>query len=581
MTGPSSELRSLVSGLNRRADIRYYLTAGTGEFWRPSWAFTTPKGDGPDRSAVASILDCAGERAAFADQEVQAIESWIAAPGSAQKRLVLETIGAPSQDDLAFWQACRLRLRSTRATMLVLRHDPGPAQGGQAQPQAKEILLGLLLSGGYAWAREFDRWAALRRWDASVIEACTSTRDTTSGRLYTYAGLREKAQAWHVFEASAPATVEELARMVVATQADPLLASAALVSDVCLALAALSPLACAEAAAHPRGIARYGRQLFHRGRHDRWKRIEKATAATCFLAAVLVNRKRITPATATAILNLTEHLGVDADVRSLFAYTLGQRLAKDDHEDDWTASIRCFDYVHACHRAHPHDYVGLDATRHAAAYNGAALAHLRLGDHAGSIEAELAALDALAEPGVLETGLYEQQVLVLANLGRVYGQTGQTQQALDCYRLSWRIAAEDDSLGGLAHAGAGLVRLLVEAGEFGEAERVTADLLRSYDSAEGPGRHIERAVVGSCWVLADRSLSAGDVRSAAEWYAEAVHRMTPGRPKVIESIIQNLGRHAEAGPVMEVLETALAEHRATAADLESLRGLLEEREADD
>lgn len=586
VTGSSATLRTVADDLSGRADVRYYLTAGAGRFGRPSWAFGRRDDEQlrpelADRSVIASVLDCDELRAMCVEEEIQAIQSWFAAPGEGPKRLVLETFGAPSRDDVAFWQACRLRLPPSRASMLVLRHDPYDSLDRQDDCQRTEILLTLLLAGGYAWAWEFDRWAELRHWEQGATETSTSSRGTAHGRLVTYAGSRERAQARQTFRALDPAVVEELATLVVATQPDPLLPSAALVPDPSLALRAFGRLACAQAAGNLSGIAEYGKNLFRRGRNHGWNGITKCTAATFWLAALLAERKQVSPTAARTMLNLAEQFGVDADVRSLFAYALGQRLAKDHRADRWTASVRCFDYVHACHRADPPEYAGVGASRHAAAYNGAALAHLRLGDHDGSIKEELAALDALAEPGVLESGgLYEQQVLVLANLARVYERSGRTEPALDCYRLGWRVSTECGSLAGMAYAATGLVRLLVETDADEEAKQVTTDLLASYDSTSTRGRDIERGVVGSCCVLADRCLSAGDVRAAAGWYEKAARRMRRGVPDMIEGMARNIRAHTEATPVLEFLSAELAAHQAIAADLEALLALLEEGERD-
>lgn len=591
----SKEILPIVASIGEgleQGNIRYYLSAGTGRFERPSWGFGSrrviPKSPRTDRSLVEGMLYCREEREAFVEREIRAVESWYVNADGAPRCLVMELLGSPSRDDVAFYQACRLRLRkevTALRSMVVLRHD-APAEFDNcempANRQADEILLTLLLSGGYVWAPEFERWSTLRGWEQELIVALTSTRESEHSRLYTYAGSCQRSQAWAAYRVAGQMVVTELAAMVVSVQTEPSIATAALVENPELALEAFSRFGCAEAANGRRCISLYGRNLFRNGWKRRWTGISKRAAATFSLTAIVADRKRISSAAAGALLNLAERFEVDTDVRSLLAYSLGQLLAKDTSPQSWAASVRCFEYVRACLRAKVAMNPETEGSLIAASYNGAALVYYRAGDHRGAVAAELAALDALTAPGVLEKGhLYEQQVLLLTNLAKVHSAKKESRkEALACYRQAWHIATSAESLAGMAYVAADLVKSLIGVGEHAEAETVTKELLRQYDAVANASENFERAVVAAHWTLADVNLAKGAVQVAADWYADGVRCIQRAVPDVIDRIIQNLRQQPEmpSVSVMGILEKELTAHRAIAADLRALMDLLEERE---
>jgi tetratricopeptide (TPR) repeat protein len=277
------------------------------------------------------------------------------------------------------------------------------------------------------------------------------------------------------------------------------------------------------------------------------------------------------------VLRLAERYGVDADSRSLLASSLAQLLVKDTDAQCRAASLPLFEYAAANVPASGSAGRPIAASRVAAACNGAALAYYREGDHREAVAAERAGLDALATPGVLAEGnLYEQEVLLLTNLGRVHQARTETRAtALDCYWRAWRIASDRESLGGMAYAGGDLVRTLIKAGNYEEAERVTNQLLRRYGASPN-APEAERTVVASCLRLAEVHLARGAVQASAQWYAEAVQRMNRAAPDVIDGILRNLRRQDQPPPVqiMELLAAEQEAHRAAAADLRALLGLL-------
>jgi hypothetical protein len=586
---PSEEIVTIVGALADRLGpeaLRHYLSDGAGRFSRPPWAF----GHGRARAVppepatgtlVSSLLNGRQEREEAARREVRAVDSWLADADGSRKCLVLEVLGPPSRDDVAFWQACRLRLRgSARVSMAVLQHEDASPDGEAAVlsgAQADEIALVLLLSGGYAWAPAFERYSALRGWDQAVIEAVTSSREGARGGLITYAHSSQRSRARGVFAATTGPVVAELAAMVVSVQPEPSITVAALVRDPALAVRALSPLGCALAATRRRYLSQYGREVFRRGRDGRWAAVPEQVAAAVFLAAFVADQTRVSPQLADAVLRLAERHAVDADSRSLLAASLGQLLAKDTDAHCRASSIPLFGYAAAHVPAGGADEGPKAASRVAAAHNGAALAYYRAGDHRGAVAAERAGLDALAAPGVLADGnLYDQQILLLTNLGRVCSGRPESQaQALDCYRRAWRIASDQESAGGMAYAGRDLVPALIRAGDHEEAERVTNELLRQWDASPG-APEAERTVVASCLRLADIQLARGAVQASAQWYAEAVRRMNRAAPDMIDGIVRNLRRQDRPplAATMQLLAAEREDHRAAAADLRALRDLL-------
>jgi hypothetical protein len=584
----SAEIESIVRALGEHAGrdgLRHYLSDGTGPFARAPWAFGP--GRVPDaapmatRTLVNNLLHGREEQAEAARREVRAVESWLTGSSAARNCLVLETFGAPNREDVAFLQACRVRLQgSAGLSIVVLQHedaDPGSQGTMPSGIQADEVVLVLMLSGGYAWAPAFESYSAARGWDRDVIGAVTSTRDGHCGGLFTYAGPAQRSHARNVYADTAPVLVAELAALVVSVQREPSIAVAAQVEDPVLAVRALSAHGCALVAASGRHLSQYGRAVFRRSRDQRWAAIPKQVAAAVFLAGIVADRSSASPRLADAVLRLAEQCGVAADSRSLLAASVAQLLVKDGDSRCRAASLSVFEYAAAHAPASRAADAAVAASRVAAACNGAALAYYRAGDHLGAAAAERAGLDALAAPGVLAEGnLYEQEVLLLTNLGRVYrGHAESRTAALDCCWRAWRIASDRASLDSMAYAGGDLVPLLIGAGDYEEAERVTNQLLGRYDTAPATPTG-ERTVVACCLRLADVHLASGAVQKSAQWYAAAVHRMNRAAPDMIDGILRNLRQQDQPLPagILRTLEDQRDAHRAAAADLRTLLSLL-------
>src|SRR5262245_50411000 len=184
------ELPSFLRGLDgriRQGEVRYYLCAGAGPFRRPPWS-SGPVARGetvPEATRlpiVESILYCREAREAALERELRSLHEWAGRSGG-PPTLVLETIGAPGNDEVAFLQACRLRVPSVRLT--VVRHV-APASG-TASPAACELLLGLLLAGGSVSASELGEWSKLRGWAPDGLDGLTSTSNDPAGSWHTYA----------------------------------------------------------------------------------------------------------------------------------------------------------------------------------------------------------------------------------------------------------------------------------------------------------------------------------------------------------------------------------------------------------
>jgi hypothetical protein len=541
----SNVIRSLVAELDH--DIAYCLSAGNGEFRLPPWPDEPEPATCSDMAMAASILNWReNQQAALA----AAVESWLAAGA---KRLVLEAIGSPGSDHIAFLQGCRRLLPEASPPVLVLLHEPSGLLH-PPEPDAAEILLALSLSGGSMNAEQFGALAGTRGWDPSAVAALTSTRRA----VRTYAGADEWRWARTAEKAADARLVQELAGAVAANCPRLPAATLALTADPIQAL----PLFRVRSAG-PAIVAAYGRRLWRAG-------APKQMAGTMRLAAWVAGRSRVSPEGAQSLLRAAERVGIGEPVRSLFAFALGQVLAKDPEPGRKTASLRCFDYVRACEAETPE----ARASHAATAYNGAGLALMGAGDVEAAVAAERSGLAALEDPGTVERGgLHEQKILILTNLAKLYRRLGETQPALACCRHAWLIAQSRGSLSGLAYAAADLVRGLIDAGDRAEAEVVTMTLLRRFEAARLYRPASERSAVGCCLALADLSLSAGEVAAAAGWYAKAVRRMHRGNPAFVGAIIENLSRMSPSDPAVEFLRAEQAAHEAVANDLRALLSL--------
>lgn len=542
VTAESALIENEVHALLVRTDVRYRLAAGTGAHARPLWSFgARPGSPGP---VAMRVLSSAEDRQA-------AIEREIASLAAADGLVVTEVIGTPSADDVRFWQACRTRLPHG---LVVLRHEAAPPDRPFDQHD-EEVLLTLLLCGGYAWSPEFEGWATARGWNLRHLNRVVSRRECAEGVLYTYAGARDWSRAGAIRAAADPELLADLASMVVATQPDPLVATAAHLANPSFALAAGARLGFADS---PDAITSYARTLF---RNARKTRIPRADTAAVYLAALAVGR--VSEATARLILQAAQRNEVDVAVQAQLACQLGQSLAKANNAE---ASIRCFDHARRCLESAMDPEVAGSGT--AAAHNGAALARYRTGDRGGAVRAELAALAELTAPGVADQGhLVEQQVLLLTNLAAV------SPSPVSHYWQAWRLASEADSLPAMAYVAPGLVRAV------GDAD-VVRRLLDRYDAAPIPPKSVERAVVACCFALADKALSSGDIAGAADWYVDAVRRMHRAGPAVITAIMRNLSGHGNPpADAMSSLAEQLHLHEVMAADLSTLLGLLEPADA--
>lgn len=566
-----------------RDNIRYHLSGGAGPFGRAVWRGGPAERPASDVDLALRLLRCREEREARLLLAARAVRSWLAGADGAPRAVVVELPGPPTHDDVRFLQECRIRLaRGDLQTMTVLRHTPvGAAPVVPAGRHTDEILLALRLCGGFADAEEFERWRRSRGWDAELVAALTSTRDCPEGtlRLPVDASLLERARLVHA--AADPMLVTELATEIVSGSAAPPLATAALVGDPAVALAAFTAGAAAEVADRGRVLSRYAGTLYRRARARGFAGVSPATVATAYLAAVVADRRRITGPAAEVVLATAERAGVAPPVRALLAYGLGQLLAKDADPAVRAAGVRCFEHANRAHGpAAATDPAA--ASRLAASFNGAALVRYRGKDREGAASTMRAALDALEAPGPSRRDLgdlNDQQILLLTNLGKLFkGDPATRSEALGAYRRAWRAATTASSLAGATYVVTDLVRTLAAAGEDAEAEAVVEEFVRLYDRAEDPGRSSERALSAVCWGLADQRLAAGATPDAGRWYVTAVSRMRRGAPDVIDTILRNLGAPSgtPATAVVETLTRQRAAHAVVAGDLVTLRGLLAE-----
>jgi len=581
----TDSIRSQVGPRN----VRYYLSAGDDQFGAPAWTLgcrrrsTEPATR--DRSAmllVRSILHGREHRAELLEQEVRAMAAWYGDGGDAEKCVVLEFIGLPGRDDLAFVLACRMRVNKTLQTVLpavLVVHDEAAEPDRTPLVPAQhtdEVLLTLLLSGGYVWASDIEQWSTLRGWSDAAVAAATSTRATPHGVLFTYADNCGRPRAWAALRASAPTTAATLAAMVVSGRAQPSIATASLVPDPALALRAFSAFGCA-VAGHDRrrSMSSYARTVFRSARAHGWRGAPKAMAGTVVLAAVISERKRVTAAESRVLLNLAESFGIDAQVRARLAYCLGQMLARDSVDASWAESIRCSEYVSRCLTTPRSVSDGNVVSQMAASYNGAALARFRSGDLPAARAAESAALDAIASAAMQNDDLGEQQILLLANLAKVHDREGNRPEALACYHRAWHGASRVGSLEAMAYVGPSLTRDLLSSGRKADAEAVGRTLIASYRNSDLPHRKVERAIAASCFALADADLEEGATDAAGEWYVEAVDCTHQPVPQVIDAIIGNLGRQAGAPPaaIVRWLDVQARTHRTMAQDVDALVAL--------
>ncbi|MGH3757448.1 hypothetical protein [Actinophytocola sp.] len=581
-------LHDLVAALGGDG-VRYYLSGGAGRFTRPVWGFganaavrdvrTAPP---TDLTITLGVLHAREAREAAADEELQRIRSWFDRAEGEPRVLLLETLGTPAKDDIAFWQACRLRhARHATQSIVVLRHEQAQAGIGPVEPQLAELLMALSLAGDHVRGTELARWQALRGWDPTLVDAATSIRRLGADLVYTHARVEQHRHAERLVGTEDPGLVSELAAMVLSGQAVPSLPVAALIEDPAAALAAFSPHACA-AEVNRRGMSRYAGNLYRRGRAGGWARIARPVGTAAYLAAMVADHRRTT-AHASVLLDQAERHGVGLEARAVLAYGIGQYLVKDKDPALRSAGVRMFDRVRDWRTTAQDSDRESGGSQVAASFNGAALAFYRDGDVEVAAEVMKAGLQALHEPGVLDRGhLYDQHVLLLTNLAKVRRRDPWTRsQALTDLREAWRVALDADLLASALYVAADLVRALVETGERAEAEEIARELLLRYDRARETARASERAVVAACWYLADHDLDAGEVRSAATWYLEAARRMRRGGPEVIDAIIRNLrGQQKPPQDVLVELDHELVAKRALADDLVALRACMpDERRA--
>lgn len=575
-TGPSAQIQAVAGKVRTTGGIgvRYYLSAGVGRFRRPPWCLgqRAARSGVPqvDWILVENIVNSRQNRHVAADREVAVVDG---AARLGPTMLVMEALGAPSRDDVVFLQACQLALApypAGRSRLLVLRHETDPRPDREPPGgQEVEVLLALLLAGGYAHASDFQRWSRLRAWDSTTVASCTSTRILGRSTVYTYAGAAHREGARVALTAADPGLLADLAAVVSSGQPEPLTATAVLAAEPDAALVSFARLAHGpEDSVHD--VLAYGRSLLREGRRGGWTRMSKRTAGTLVLAALVAQPDRVSAETVPVLLNLAERFEVDPEVRVGLAYCAGQHLAKKRDARSWAASLRCFEYAQRCMLAYPSTDPDRDGSRMAAIRNGKALALFRAGDHRAAVAAELAGLDDLA---TLRGPDRDQQILLLSNMATVHRSgVADGARARACYRRAWRLACAGESVAGMAYVAPDLVRNLLADARAGEAHEVARAFLGLAARTGDSSRAVERAIVSVCCSLAEAETGG----AAGHWYLEAVRRMRRSAPRMVEAVLDNLSLRPGTPPeTIRQLRGELSRHQATAQDLAALAALLE------
>ncbi|MEO3779502.1 hypothetical protein ABGB16_22205 [Micromonospora sp. B11E3] len=570
--------------------VRLHLWTGADGIDQPLWVGPDVRhghasGEDPDArllSAVESVLHSRERREAAVNDHLAAIDTWLAGTEpSADATLMAEVFGPLTRDQIGFLRACVQRLRgpgANRLRLVLLRHatrsEPpaGDCTGGHRHTD--EVLYALHLAGGHVPAAALQSCAAQRGWDHDHVAALTAPRTLHTTQVVTYAGIQQWRRARSAHTRLTAARRGELAAMVTAAQPSPPLPAVAASGDAVTMLAALNRDTCATART-PDVLLAYCRALLAAAARHGWRTVAKSSAYSLFLAAFIAARPRLSAPAAARVLRIAERAGVSSEALSLFAYHLGQTLARAAQAEARQASLGLFSLSR--------DYVRdpawrqRSASRIAATFNGEALVRYRDGDHQAAVHAELAGLDALTAPNVpATTALTEQRVLLLTNLAAVHARQPATRtEALHCYRQALHLATETDSLPSLVYVVPPMVRALLAAGKLTEAERVAERLLRRYETDPAPRQRFERAVVGVCCRLAAARLTADDTRAAADWYLDAAQRMRQSAPQALQAMIDTL-RVQPGEPVAAALtrmQATLAAQRAVQADLAPLAAL--------
>jgi hypothetical protein len=562
-------LAELAAGVEA-SQLRYYFAAGG---IRPLWSArrtTAPELHRPTLARVEDVLHSRELREAAVARELDAVDEWLDQQTGQPKWLVAELLGSVDSDNVAFLRACGQRLAG-RARLVVLRHA-APDRTSIVAGQADEVLCSLLLAGGWSTASNINRWAALRGWSSATLELVTRVR---SG-FVSIAGSDAWRQARSAGRRLGPPVVAALASMVVGDEESPLLTSAALADDPAVVAQAIRGEAAAYTARHQHTLLEYGRAALYGSRRGP-SGPAGATYSYYLAGLVAAQGSRLSPAAADRVLRLAEHSGVQADVRSLLSYHLGQLMAKSTDSRRWPLSIRYFDYSLRCLDGSPSNRT----SRMAACYNGEALARYRTGDRAGAIRAEQAGLQALAQAGAGDDSTrLEQRTLLLANLADVYARdTSTVLDAIRCGRRAVRTAQHAGSAAALSYVVPNQVKRLIGQGWLPEAERVTRLLLADFDNRPARRRLAERAVVGTCCRLAS-AYADDDPTRAAVWYGEAADRLHCAAPEALSALLRQLrtdGVPRALAPTMARLDAELADRLTARAQLQPLLALLDQR----